>query len=131
MSMISSALLRKLKLSPALLKAVKDGIPSLTALQNVAIPLELAGRDNAADMMLSSGRGSRLSSCHRHPPATTSSLLLRSAAASYQGGSWRDCSTSSSCGQQPATTSSRPRRGATADSCLLVPDLARKVSKGQ
>ena len=40
-------------------------IPSLTALQNVAIPLELAGRDNAADMaaaaLRSVGLGHRLS----------------------------------------------------------------------
>ena len=40
-------------------------IPSLTALQNVAIPLELAGRDNAADMaaaaLRSVGREHRLS----------------------------------------------------------------------
>ena len=43
-------------------------IPSLTALQNVAIPLELAGRDNAADMAVAALRSVRLEHRLSHLP---------------------------------------------------------------
>ncbi|MGB1924178.1 MAG: ABC transporter ATP-binding protein [Candidatus Puniceispirillaceae bacterium] len=43
-------------------------IPSLTALQNVAIPLELAGRDNAADMAAAALRSVRLEHRLSHLP---------------------------------------------------------------
>ena len=43
-------------------------IPSLTALQNVAIPLELAGRDNAADMVAAALRSVGLEHRLSHLP---------------------------------------------------------------
>ena len=43
-------------------------IPSLTALQNVAIPLELAGRDNAADMAAAALRSVGLEDRLSHLP---------------------------------------------------------------